>query len=133
APAPLVTAGGGTQGHPYPDGLRTAGFTYGAEEAWNEPDCGVATGGAASRLFAPPSFQSGLGFSGRAIPDVSHNAALNGGVLVIETISDGTFIFLVGGTSAGSPQWASIIALANQARADAAKGGLGFVTPALYG
>lgn len=130
---PLVTAIGGTQGHPYPNGLLTSAFTYGAEEAWNEPAFGVATGGAVSKLFAPPSFQSGLGFSGRAIPDVSYNAALNGGVLVIETIPDGTFIFLVGGTSAGSPQWASIIALANQARGQAGKGGLGFVTPALYG
>ena len=130
---PLVTAVGGTQGHPYPDGLLTAGFTYGAEEAWNEPDFGVATGGAVSMLFAPPSFQSGLGFSGRAIPDISYNAALNGGVLVIDTTPDGTFIFLVGGTSAGPPQWASTLALANQARGQIAEPGLGFATPALYG
>ena len=84
-------------------------------------------------LFAPPSFQSGLGFSGRAIPDISYNAALNGGVLVIDTTPDGTFIFLVGGTSAGPPQWASTLALANQARGQIAEPGLGFATPALYG
>ena len=130
---PLVTAVGGTQGNPYPNGLLTAGLTYGGEATWNEPVFGLATGGAVSSLFAPPSFQSGLGFPGRAIPDVSYNAALNGGVLVIGTIPDGTFIFLVGGTSAGSPQWAAILALANQARAQSAKAGLGFATPALYG
>jgi subtilase family serine protease len=130
---PLVTAVGGTQGHPYPNGLLTSGLTYGAEEAWNEPAFGAAGGGAVSELFAPPSFQSGLGFSGRAIPDVSYNAALNGGVLVIQTIGGQTFIELVGGTSAGSPQWASIIALADQARGLGGKGGLGYATPALYG
>src|SRR5439155_13944462 len=47
---PLVTAVGGTQGHPYPDGLLTAALTYGAEEAWNEPHFGVAGGGAVSTL-----------------------------------------------------------------------------------
>ena len=128
----LVTAIGGTQGNPYPDGLLTAGLSYGAEEAWNEPAFGAAGGGAVSNLFPPPSFQSGFGFTGRAIPDVSYNAAINGGVLVIDTQPDGTFIFLVGGTSAGSPQWASIIALADQARAQAVKPGLGFATPAIY-
>src|SRR5262249_3309480 len=44
-----------------------------------------------------------------------------------------TFIFLVGGTSTGTPQWASIFALADQARAQGGKSRLGFVTPTLYG
>ena len=35
-------------------------------------------------------------------------------------------------TSAGSPQWASIFALVNQARAQQHKGPLGFANPALY-
>jgi xanthomonalisin len=40
--------------------------------------------------------------------------------------------YIVGGTSAGSPQWAGIFALANTARAGLSKGPLGFVNPALY-
>ena len=39
--------------------------------------------------------------------------------------------YIIGGTSAGSPQWAGIFALANSARA-AGKGPLGFVNPGLY-
>src|SRR5581483_1132230 len=37
-----------------------------------------------------------------------------------------------GGTSEAVPQWAGIIALANQQRAAAGKGPLGFANPALY-
>jgi subtilase family serine protease len=39
---------------------------------------------------------------------------------------------VVGGTSAGSPQWAGIFALANELRASMGKGPLGFVNPAIY-
>ena len=38
----------------------------------------------------------------------------------------------VGGTSAGAPQWAAIVALANQVRMSQAKGPLGLVSPLLY-
>ena len=40
--------------------------------------------------------------------------------------------FVVGGTSAGSPQWAAIVALANQFSASKGKGPLGYINPALY-
>ncbi len=65
----------------------------------------------------------------RAIPDVSYNAAVDGGVLVAWSalFPAGSF-FIVGGTSAGSPQWAGIVALANQAN----HGPLGFINGALY-
>ena len=43
-----------------------------------------------------------------------------------------TVFFIVGGTSAGSPQWAEIFALANQLSASQGVGPLGFVNPALY-
>jgi subtilase family serine protease len=39
---------------------------------------------------------------------------------------------LVGGTSAGAPQWAGITALANQARANLGKGPIGAINPTLY-
>jgi len=42
-------------------------------------------------------------------------------------------LFIVGGTSAGSPQWAGIIALANQARANLGKSLIGGnLNPTLY-
>jgi len=123
---PLVTGVGGTQGHPYPGGLSTgSSFTYGAEEVWNEPAFGVAGGGAPSAFFATPSFQGGLGLTSRTVPDVAYNAAVNGGVLVTY---GGACCFIVGGTSAGSPQWAGIAALANQANG----GPLGYINSALY-
>ncbi len=134
---PLNTAVGGTMGNPYPFGLvagdAASGFGYGGEQVWNEgPPIiaqSVATGGAPSLFFPAPAFQSGLGFRMRATPDVSYNAAIDGGVLVAwSAISPAGSFFIVGGTSAGSPQWAGIVALANQY----AGRSLGFLNDALY-
>src|SRR3989454_516224 len=102
---------------------------YGGEQVWNEPVFGVATGGAPSNLFGVPSYQSGLGLTTRTIPDVAYNAPINGGVLVVWTaIPAQAGIYIVGGTSAGSPQWASVVALANQLKG----GPVGFINPTLY-
>jgi subtilase family serine protease len=140
---PLVTAVGGTQGNPYPAGLAAGSCPlsgsctpsgYGGEEVWNEPAFGAAGGGAPSLLFSTPSYQSGLSLSSRTTPDVSYNAAVNGGVLVVWSAcpscigASGPVLFIVGGTSAGSPQWAAIAALANEAAGTS----LGFINPALY-
>jgi subtilase family serine protease len=106
---------------------------YGGEQVWNEPQFGAATGGAPSLLFGVPSYQSGLGLSARG-PDVDYNAAVDGGVLVVYGGLGAPVLFIVGGTSAGSPQWAGIAALANQARADLGKGPIGGnLNAALYG
>jgi len=106
---------------------------YGGEQVWNEPILPGATGGAPSLIFGVPSYQHGLDLSGRATPDVSYNAAVDGGVFgywsVIPTQA-GFYIF--GGTSAGSPQWAAIAALADQLAASQHKGTIGFINPALY-
>jgi subtilase family serine protease len=104
---------------------------YGGEQVWNEPSFGVATGGAQSLLFGVPSYQTGLGLSARG-PDVDYNAAIDGGVLVVYGGFGFPVVFIVGGTSAGSPQWAGIAALANQARAIAGKGPIGDLNPVLY-
>lgn len=158
---PLVTAVGGTQGNPYlPPGTASScaggpcntglatvtgncatapGFLrspcapagYGGEQVWNEPVFGAATGGAPSAFFSVPAYQNGLGLTTRTIPDVSYNAAINGGVLVFwsaTTNPKAVGFYIVGGTSAGSPQWAAIVALANQAH----KAPLGFINSALY-
>jgi subtilase family serine protease len=138
---PLVTAVGGTEGLPYPDGLfslSTAPNYYGGEQVWNEQDTtdGIvgATGGAPSLIFPVPAFQAGLKVPSRTIPDISYNAAVNGGVLVYwsaEGASTAGF-YIVGGTSAGSPQWGAIIAVANQYSAAHGHGALGYINPALY-
>lgn len=104
---------------------------YGGEQVWNEPGFGAATGGAPSLLFGVPSYQAGLGLSARG-PDVAYNAAIDGGVLVVYGGFGFPVLFIVGGTSAGSPQWAGIAALANQARANAGKGPIGDLNPVLY-
>src|SRR6266699_703738 len=107
---------------------------YGGEQVWNEPQFGAATGGAQSLIFGVPSYQAGLGLTARG-PDVDYNAAVDGGVLVVNSVITGgtPALFIVGGTSAGSPQWAGIIALANQARANLGKGLIGGnLNPTLY-
>jgi subtilase family serine protease len=104
---------------------------YGGEQVWNEPSFGAATGGAQSLLFGVPSYQTGLGLTSRG-PDVDYNAAVDGGVLVVYSALGFPALFIVGGTSAGSPQWAGITALANQARANLGKGPIGDLNPTLY-
>lgn len=104
---------------------------YGDERVWNEAFFapGATTGGAPSLFFPVPSYQAGLGLSSRTTPDVAYNAAIHGGVLVANSSVLGfPVFFIVGGTSAGSPQWAAIIALANQA----AGRPLGFLNTAIY-
>lgn len=143
---PNVTAVGGTQGLPLGNLVTLSGtcapssptactpVAYGAEQAWNEAWIQSAGGGAVSAVFAAPGYQAGFGFNGRAVPDVSYNAAVDGGVLVFYSAlgpSQAGF-YVIGGTSAGSPQWAGIFALANTARAAGGKTSLGFVNSGLY-
>ncbi len=52
------------------------------------------------------------------MPDISYSGDVNNGLLIAWSQGDPANvgdIFLFGGTSAGSPQWAAIIALADQA------------------
>ena len=127
---PLVTAVGGTEGNPYPDGLYDPlSNGYGGEQVWNEPDLDAATGGAPSVLFTTPIYQLGLTrYRTRTIPDVAFNAGIDGGVAVFASPA----VYLVGGTSAGSPMWAAIVALTDQARQQAHRSRLGFANTALY-
>jgi subtilase family serine protease len=148
---PLVLAVGGTEGSPYPGGLLTPEGTYGGEQAWNEVvfDTPGAGGGAPSVLFDAPPWQRSLHANGRLEPDVSYNASEVDGYLVIlscrpnradggltldpNCVDSSNFGYVaVGGTSAGTPQWAAIVALANQLRAQGHRGPLGFVSPTLY-
>ncbi|HEY3542029.1 MAG TPA: S53 family peptidase [Gaiellaceae bacterium] len=141
---PLVTAVGGTQGlthdgSDYGFGLLTPAQTYGDEQVWNEPFAG-ATGGAPSVLFAAPPWQRPVSpYKTRTVPDVAYNAALDGGVYVWFSKDDPSGpdygkngLGIASGTSVAAPQWAAIFALADQARAAAGKGPLGFANESLY-
>jgi subtilase family serine protease len=109
---PLVTGVGGTI-------LDANGVTgaYNSEVVWNEPAFGAAGGGGFSTLFKKPAFQRGtVQGAARGVPDISYNAAIIGGVLAVWSTSGqgANLVFQFGGTSAGSPQWAGLAALADQ-------------------
>jgi len=147
---PLVTGVGGTELNAADYCLTSQGCdpaknpaagTYLGEVAWNEGppfgdfqdefDSTLASGGGFSLLYREPAFQQAAirGGKQRGVADVSYSAAVMHGVLTyldIPGIPAGFYRF--GGTSAGSPQWAAIIAIADQK----ARGDLGFINAALY-
>jgi len=107
------------------------------EAVWKEDWIGAATGGGLSAVFSTPSFQSGTSScllqGQRGLPDVSWNAAVDGGVLVYTSFS-GVRVgwHIIGGTSASSPQLAGLIALTNQISTSMGKGTVGYLNPLLY-
>jgi subtilase family serine protease len=147
---PNVTGVGGTSLNADP----TTG-AYIGETAWTEPVFGPCnppaldptdincSGGGFSTLFSRPSFQAstfrGAGHAaGRGVPDVAYNAGVSGGVLIHCGFCNVIFaglpptapvFFIIGGTSAGSPQWAGLAALGDQL----AGRRLGMINTALYG
>lgn len=139
--SPFVLAVGGTMGQPYPGGLVKISCTptictplgYGGEQVWNEHMFFAASGGAPSLIFNLPSYQKGLGLTSRTTPDVSYDAAVDGGVLVFwSALPSIAGFYIVGGTSAGAPQWAALIAIAKQYAKAHNLPSFGFVNPAIY-
>lgn len=124
ASSPYVLAVGGTALRPVfdPDGNAVA---HGDETVWN--DVTGAGGGGVSAVFARPTHQLLAGaFTGRALPDLSLAAAPDTPGYAI--VQDGAPMS-IGGTSAGAPALASVLALANER---AGTQGLGNVGPTLY-
>jgi subtilase family serine protease len=130
---PLVLAAGGTS--------LAASHTTGAyrgETAWNNPPVpgetpfySDASGGGFSHLFSRPSYQDGIPGIGaaRGVPDVAADADGHTGMALVISEGHGQIdIGNSGGTSATTPFWAGIIALADQY----AGHDLGFINPALY-
>jgi subtilase family serine protease len=120
-------------------------FTSGTrtEAVWKEDWLPASTGGGRSVLYSTPNFQSGISQSvlqgARGLPDLSWNAAVDGGVLVYMSFPGAgcpngmTACWqVVGGTSASSPQLAGLIALANQLADEEGKQHVGYLNPALY-
>lgn len=100
---------------------------------------GGASLGSASGFFAKPSWQNGTGVpadGARDVPDVALNASpFHDGYLLCTSgsctdgFSNGEFIQIVGGTSAGAPTMAGILAIINQATKSC---GLSNANPELY-
>jgi subtilase family serine protease len=89
---------------------------YESETAWDD-SYGSSSGGY-SKLFARPSYQSGIVPSKRrGVPDISYAGDVNNGLLIAWSQGSSANvgnIYEFGGTSAAAPQWAAIIALADQ-------------------
>jgi subtilase family serine protease len=88
-------------------------------------------GGGVSQFEGVPSYQSGLGLSARGTPDVSYDGDPNTGFAVYDSFGSGGWAQF-GGTSAGAPQWAALIAIADQGRALNGMGPLANAQAALY-
>jgi len=123
---PQVTGVGGT--HLLADAHTGA---YGSESVWND-DFG-AGGGGFSTIYRRPGYQAPVQGNNkqRGVPDVAYNGDVRGGVVAAWSVlfpANVVAFFIFGGTSAGSPQWAGIVALADQ------KGGhrLGAINKTLY-
>ena len=120
---------------------------YQSETAWTEPfGCNPpavaptdvnCSGGGFSSVYARPDYQSALQKNrARGVPDVAYNAGVSGGVLIYSATINVAFglpansavFFIIGGTSAGSPQWAGLAADADQLGHHR----MGNIDPALY-
>lgn len=93
-----------------------AGNTYGSETGWS------GSGGGPSAYESQPAYQSGVvtQTTTRANPDVAYDASPSTGFAVYDSYPDNGTSYgwlTVGGTSAGAPQWAALIAIADQGRA----------------
>jgi len=94
----------------------------------------IDAGGGFSHVFATPSYQDSLPAgstpigSMRGVPDVAFQASSRTGPLVYATGGSAGGWFIVGGTSCSSPQFAGLVAIADQI----AGHGLGQINPTLY-
>jgi subtilase family serine protease len=148
---PLVTGVGGTYLCTDPITGMGVDNTDPPVECQNQPNREkgwIASGGGFSHVFGKPSYQNSLPAgsttigSTRGVPDIAYQASSRTGVLVYDTApgdaeggvrcpggdpcSAGWYV--VGGTSSGSPQWAGLVAIADQI----AGHGLGLINPKLY-
>jgi subtilase family serine protease len=108
----------------------------------------IDSGGGFSHVFSAPSYQGNLPAGStaigtmRGVPDVAYQASSRTGTLVYDTApgdaQSGVICpsgnpcsagwYVVGGTSASAPQWAGLVAIADQI----AGHGLGLINPTLY-
>ncbi|MGD0138013.1 MAG: S53 family peptidase [Tepidisphaeraceae bacterium] len=109
ASSPNVLSVGGTTLN-----LANSSGTWGSETGWSD-----STGGISS-YEREPSYQTIAQTTGaRTTPDVAYDANPNTGLAVYDSVAydGGKGWWEVGGTSAGAPQWAALVAIADQGRA----------------
>ncbi|HEY4357610.1 MAG TPA: protease pro-enzyme activation domain-containing protein [Acidobacteriaceae bacterium] len=149
ASSPLVTAVGGTE---FNEGTGTywsstngansgSALSYIPEVVWNDDNSGglYSSGGGSSLYFSKPVWQTGSGVpadSSRDVPDVALNASpahdpylicISGSCTSGYRNSAGT-LQVVGGTSAGAPTFAGLLALVEQKTGSR----LGNANPVIY-
>jgi subtilase family serine protease len=124
-------------------GSSTFNAAHAAEVAW------TFSGGGFSHVFSRPSYQAGplpagstaIPASARGVPDIAFQASAGTGALVYLSLPpDGstsnvgqTGWYDIGGTSLSCPQWAGLVAIADQInKAKYGQTGLGQINPALY-
>jgi subtilase family serine protease len=135
---PLVTAVGGTYLCTDPTtgvGVDSADPPANCQSNPGQREVGwIDSGGGFSHIFAKPSYQDTLPAGStpigdmRGVPDVAFQASSRTAPLVYATEDGGGGWFLVGGTSCSSPQFAGLVAIADQI----AGHGLGQINPTLY-
>lgn len=148
AAMPTVTGVGGTTFNDSNSNWNTANdiffgsaLGYIPEISWNDSGTQGAAGGGASSNFSKPTWQAGTGVPSdgkRDVPDVAFAASPSHVPYLIcsqgacvDGYRDGTangFLDTVGGTSAGSPAFAGVVALLNQMTGSSQ----GNVNPRLY-
>lgn len=107
---PLVTSVGGTNLFMQDNG------TYSSEDVWNDSDPTLCPFGCTSGIFGATGGAPSLFFPGRSTADVSYNASVYTAVMTYISfpgVQPG--FYFTGGTSEGAPQWAGIVAGADQA------------------
>jgi subtilase family serine protease len=135
---PLVTAVGGTQLRQQGAGYTSVAWNDTYDRAWTlyaggsaEPDP-AASGGGTSEFFARPSYQDGVAAvtgGRRGVPDIAMSAACDGSVSVYSSYQPGQAGWsLTCGTSEATPEFAAIVALADQVAGHP----LGQINPAIY-
>lgn len=129
------------------DFLSSSASSVRTETVWKE-DFNFAAGGAGvSSIFGLPEYQKNVNNAAlaqmrgqRAIPDISMNAAINGGVDIYTSYKSVKFGVKgpswqsTGGTSCASPEMAALVALAGQKASDTLgkKVGVGSLNEILY-
>ena len=148
---PLVTGVGGTYLCTNPFTGMGVDNTHPPTECQGQPNrefAWIDAGGGFSHVFAKPDYQNSLPAgstpigTSRGVPDIAYQASSHTGVLVYDTApgdAAGGVVcpcgtpcsagwYVVGGTSASAPQWAGLVAIADQM----AGHGLGLINPKLY-
>jgi subtilase family serine protease len=135
---PLVTGVGGTElvqsGGRFSSVAWNDTYNTAVDKNWSGTADPIphATGGGRSALFGRPSWQNGVKSvtgASRGVPDIAMSAACNGAVAVYTSFQPGSVGWSEGcGTSESTPEFAGIVALADQV----AGHWLGLLNPTLY-